>query len=81
MLSDDSSHIWHVTITNLQSVGVEDLVQLGSLREVFKHKGTKSSADVRCKVLVFFFYILQAESMKFSSTQRVCMYTILCATG
>ena len=39
VLSDDSSHIWHATITNFQRVGVEDLVQLGSLREVFKHKG------------------------------------------
>ena len=35
VLSDDSSHIWHATITNLKRVGVEDLVQLGSLREVF----------------------------------------------
>ena len=51
VLSDDSSHIWHATITNLQRVGVEDLVQLGSLREVFKHKGVKYSADVRCNVL------------------------------
>ena len=50
-MSDDSSHIWHATITNFQRVGVEDLVQLGSLREVFKHKGAKSSADVRCNVL------------------------------
>ena len=33
LLSDDSSHIWHTTITNLQRFGVEDLVQLGSLRE------------------------------------------------
>ena len=51
VLSDDSSHIWHATVTNLQRVGVEDLVQLRSLREVFKHKGAKSSADVRCIVL------------------------------
>ena len=29
VLSDDSCHIWHATITNLQRVGVEDLVQLG----------------------------------------------------
>ena len=28
VLSDDSSHIWHATITNFQRVGVEDLVQL-----------------------------------------------------
>ena len=32
-------------------VGVEDLVKLGSLQEMFKHKGAKSSADVRCNVL------------------------------
>ena len=38
-------------ITNLQRVGVEDFVQLGSLPEVFKHKGAKSSADVRLNVL------------------------------
>ena len=33
--ADDSSHIWHATITNLQRVGVEELVKLGSLQKVF----------------------------------------------
>ena len=46
MLSDDSSHVWHATVTNFQRVRMEDLVQLGSLREVFDHKGAESPADV-----------------------------------
>ena len=51
VLSDDSSHIWHATITNFLHVRVEDLVQLGSLREVFKHQGANFLADVCCNVL------------------------------
>ena len=51
VLSDDSTQIWHATITNFQFVGIEDLVQLGNLREVLNHKGAKSSADVRWNIL------------------------------